>query len=93
MPSAALFRSHVAMRLGIGACIWGSLALGGCLLSPSDESATAPSARQDVSPKTESVGEKASQNPGVPRGCTREWDSVARDSVFNCPDIRPPSPN
>ena len=93
MPSTTTSLQSTATRFGIAACIWGSLALGGCLLSPSDESGTTPSARQEDSGNTGSVGEKAAQNSGVPRGCSREWDSVARDSVFNCPDIRPPSPN
>lgn len=92
MPSAAPSPSLVR-RLGPAAAFWASLVLGGCLLSPADDHATAPAAAAKEDQSANALRDQAPLRPGVPRGCSLEWDVAAKDSVLNCPDIRPPSPN
>ncbi len=61
----------------------------GCLMQPSSQSA-------DVSPRmtTEpnALRDQSAPDNGIPKGCTREWDQSANDSLLFCPDIRPPKP-
>lgn len=78
-------RSKTYRRLGATAA---ALALCGCLLAPIEKASPAPEATDAARAQSETAPER----PGVPRGCTLEWSSVARDSVLNCPDVRPPSP-
>ena len=75
-----------ALSLGFALC------LGGCLLD-NEGKAAAPAQGIPADQNANALQEQTPQRPGVPRGCTLEWSSAAKDSVLNCPDIRPPKPN
>ena len=82
-----------AMRFAPAAAFCAAFVLVGCLLSPAEEHATAPAASQTEDQNAKALRDQAPLRPGVPRGCSLEWDVAVKDSVLNCPDIRPPSPD
>lgn len=60
----------------------------GCIVSP------APSAKAaEAGPASESdaAARRKTSNTEVP-SCTRVWSHAAADSVWDCPDPRPPAP-
>lgn len=71
---------------------WAALAAACGLIACVDAgSAAAPRSEDDPAP-AHALQEGSARPTGVPPGCTREWNYAIADSVLNCPDIRPPSP-
>jgi hypothetical protein len=69
---------------------WLAIAAACGLVACMETAATAP--RGDEA-EASAPREKAAGKPGVPAGCTRVWSVAAADSVPNCPDLVPPSPD
>jgi hypothetical protein len=68
----------------ITASIFGGCLMDGTETNPADAKAkdiTQPSALRDNATQA---------RPGVPAGCSKEWNANSQDSVLFCPDIRPP---
>lgn len=81
-----MLRITIAKRL---ACLCAAIVvLFGCISDPAD--GEAPAATE--SDATNALSDQSKDRPGVPRGCEMVWSPASRDSVVNCPDIRPPSP-
>ena len=80
-----MLRTPFAKRL---ACACAAVVLIGCVTGASDDKAPA----QSKTDAANTLVDQPQDRPGVPHGCTMVWSPTARDSVVNCPDIRPPSP-
>jgi hypothetical protein len=69
-------------------------ALAACALAACMGAGSSVTGPQSAGPAAgaQTLQEKAPARPGVPEGCTREWNNSKRDSVLYCPDLPPPSP-
>lgn len=64
----------------------GMILLAGCMVAPSDEAGNAPAPVADPSPRSKNVTE-----PRTLPVCVRIWSETALDSIWDCPDPRPPA--
>lgn len=71
-------------RIALGALA--ALALAGCLAGPSGREAGPDSSLPDAVPRSQSVTETYEYPT-----CVKVWSEARSDSVWNCPDPKPPS--
>ncbi|MDB5050833.1 MAG: hypothetical protein JWO30_3904 [Fibrobacteres bacterium] len=87
------YRNGIAKRLARAAAFAFCLGVCGCLMdSPSDGSADAAATATDPGVGPKALRDQSAPDTGIPRGCTREWNQAAMDSLLYCPDVRPPKP-